>query len=106
VHKVASSWVSSIADVTPVCENSTPTRQFPVLSSINAIAALPLPAVGGRFNLNREAYYLIEAAGNMVVGQIRLGRQGNDRQGAEAVRPESARVRTVLLCRATLSLWI
>jgi hypothetical protein len=72
VHKVASSWVRSIADVTPVYENSTPTRQFPVLSTINAIAALPLPAVGGRFDLNRVAYYLIEA-GNMVVGQIRLG---------------------------------
>jgi hypothetical protein len=41
------SWVRSIPDVTPVCENSTPTRQLPVLSSIKAIAALSLSANGG-----------------------------------------------------------
>src|SRR6266478_5564408 len=36
-NNVALSCVRSIADVTPVCEKSTPTRQFPELSSINAI---------------------------------------------------------------------
>jgi hypothetical protein len=36
------------------------------LSSINAIAALSLPAIGGHFNLNGEAYYLIEAIGNIA----------------------------------------
>jgi hypothetical protein len=28
-----------MADVTPVCENRTPTRQFPELSSINVITS-------------------------------------------------------------------
>src|SRR5216684_7576465 len=36
---VALSCVRSIADVTPVSENSTPTRQLPELSSINAITS-------------------------------------------------------------------
>src|SRR5215472_11183118 len=61
--KVALSWVRSIPDVTPVCENSTPTRHLPVLSSINAIAALSPSADGGHFNLN-EVYYLINAVEN------------------------------------------
>jgi hypothetical protein len=40
---VALSWVRSIVDVTPVCENNTPTRQLPVFSSNNAIISQIAP---------------------------------------------------------------